>query len=106
MNKVFSKLLWGIVTGLFAVLTAASIILAFVANANEAAVNMAMGTETIQTVNDPNAEAKDFYTSSYNFTRNGETMYKEDAAAIEKAGKAVECLIAEGPDKAMNKFNG
>lgn len=85
MNKVFSKLLWGIVTGLFAVLTAASIILAFVANANEAAVNMAMGTETIQTVNDPNAEAKDFYTSSYNFTRNGETMYKEDAAAIEKA---------------------
>ena len=27
-------------------------------------------------------------------------------SAIEKAGKAVECLIAEGPDKAMNQFNG
>ena len=31
---------------------------------------------------------------------------KTITAAIEKAGKAVECLIAEGPDKAMNKFNG
>ena len=31
---------------------------------------------------------------------------KAITAAIEKAAKAVECLIAEGPDKAMNKFNG
>ena len=31
---------------------------------------------------------------------------KTITAAIEKAAKAVECLIAEGPDKAMNKFNG
>jgi len=31
---------------------------------------------------------------------------KTITSAIEKAGKAVECLIAEGPDKARNKFNG
>ena len=27
-------------------------------------------------------------------------------AAVEKAAKAVECLIAQGPDRAMNQFNG
>ena len=31
---------------------------------------------------------------------------KTITAAIEKAGKAVECLIAQGPDRAMNQFNG
>ena len=60
MSKLFSKLLWSIITGFLAVLTIASIILAYVANANEAAVNMALNTPTVQTINDPNAEAKDF----------------------------------------------
>ena len=31
---------------------------------------------------------------------------KAITAAIEKAAQAVECLIAHGPDKAMNQFNG
>ena len=31
---------------------------------------------------------------------------KTITAAVEKAAKAVECLIAQGPDKAMNQFNG
>ena len=31
---------------------------------------------------------------------------KTITAAVERAAKAVECLIAEGPDKAMNRFNG
>ena len=31
---------------------------------------------------------------------------KTITAAVEKAAKAVECLIAQGPDRAMNQFNG
>ena len=31
---------------------------------------------------------------------------KTITAAIDRAAKAVECLIKEGPDKAMNRFNG
>lgn len=85
MSKLFSKLLWSIITGFLAVLTIASIILAYVANANEAAVNMALNTPTVQTINDPNAEAKDFYTTDYSFERNGENLFKEDSAAIEEA---------------------
>ncbi len=85
MKKLFSKVMWGIFTGIFAVLMAASIVLAYVANANSAAVNMALNTSTIKTINDPDAEATDFYTTGYDFERNGENMYAEDAAAIEEA---------------------
>ncbi len=81
-NKLFSKLLWGIVTGLCAVLTAASVVLAVVANANSAALNMALGTSTMQTEKDPNAI---YYDTDYTFERNGENMFKEDSAAIEEA---------------------
>lgn len=31
---------------------------------------------------------------------------KTIAAAVEKAGRAVECCIHDGPDRAMNQFNG
>lgn len=85
MKRLFSKVMWGIIAGLFAVLTAASIVLTYVANANSAAVNMALNTSTIQTVNDPDVVATDFYTTDYKFERNGENMYAEDAAAIEEA---------------------
>lgn len=85
MKKLFSKMMWGIVTGLVAILTAASMILAYVANSNEAALNMALGTSNIKTINDPDAVATDFYTTSYAFERNAENLYAEDAAAIEQA---------------------
>lgn len=85
MKRLFSKVMWGIIAGLFAVLTAASIVLTYVANANSAAVNMALNASTIQTVSDPDVVATDFYTTDYKFERNGENMYAEDAAAIEEA---------------------
>ena len=83
MQKLFSKVMWSIITGIFAVLTTASIVLAYLANANSTAVNMALNTSTIVTINDPDAVATDFYTTDYEFERNGEHMYAEDAAAIE-----------------------
>lgn len=85
MQKLFSKVMWSIITGIFAVLTTASIVLAYLANANSTAVNMALNTSTIVTINDPDAVATDFYTTDYEFERNGENMYAEDAAAIEEA---------------------
>lgn len=83
---IFSKVLWGIITGLFAILTVAGIILAYVANNfASTAINMALNTSTFEIVYDEDGETKDFYTTDYDFVRNAENMYKEDAAAIENA---------------------
>lgn len=94
MKKLFSKTLWGILTGIFAVVFAAILILHFVAvNYASAAINMMFGTSNTKTVNDPDAEAQTFFESKYDFERNGENLYKEDTAVIEEAEAAGAVLL-------------
>lgn len=94
MRKLFSKTVWGILTGLFAVVLAAVLILTYVAmNYASAAINMMFGTSNFKTVNDPNAEAQIFHKTSYNFELNGENLYREDAAMIEEAETAGAVLL-------------
>ena len=85
MNKIFSKSAWAITTGLLSVLSISSIILSVIAYDSEAAINMALGTSSFETIYDENAEAIDFFKTSYEFERNGENLYKEDTKAIEEA---------------------
>ena len=85
MKKIFSKSAWAITTGLLSVLSISSIILSVIAYDSEAAINMALGTSSFETIYDENAEAIDFFKTSYEFERNGENLYKEDTKAIEEA---------------------
>lgn len=94
MKKLFSKTVWGILTGVFAVVFAAVMILTYVAtNYASAAVNMMFGTSNFKTINDPDAETQNFYETNYDFTVNGENLYKEDAAMIEEAEAAGAVLL-------------
>ena len=87
-------MLWGILTGIFAVVLAAVLILTYVAfNLASAAINMMFGTSTMITINDPDAEAQIFYETKYDFTINGENLYKEDTAMIEEAEAAGAVLL-------------
>lgn len=87
-------MLWGILTGIFAVVFAAVLILHFVAvNFASAAINMMFGTSNFKTVNDPDAEVQTFHETDYDFTRNGESLYKEDSAMIEEAEAAGAVLL-------------
>ena len=75
MNKLFSKTVWGILTGIFAVVFAAVLILTYVAkNFASAAINMMFGTSNMITVNDPDAEPQTFFETKYDFTVNGEKI--------------------------------
>lgn len=94
MKKLFSKTLWGILTGIFAVVCAAVLILTYVAfNLASAAINMMFGTSTMITVDDPDAEAQTFYETDYGFALNGENLYREDSAMIEEAEAAGAVLL-------------
>lgn len=94
MKKVFSCTLWGILTGISGVVFTASVILSYVAtNHASAAINMMFGTSNFKTVNDPNAQATDFYETDYAFDRNGDTLYKEDSKMIEEAEAAGAVLL-------------
>lgn len=85
MKKIFSKSAWAITTGLLSVLSISSVILTIIAFDSEAAINMALGTSSIETIVDENAEKIDFFKTSYDFERNGENLYKENTKAIEQA---------------------
>ena len=50
-------------------------------------INMMFGTSNFKTIKDDLTEAKDFYTTSYEFTRNGQSMYEEDTKAIGETEK-------------------
>ena len=77
--------LWGILTGVSAVLLTVSVVGSYMANKyGSAAINMMFGTSNFKTIKDDSAEAKDFYPTSYEFTRNGQSMYEEDTKAIEE----------------------
>ncbi len=94
MKKLFSKMLWSILTGLFGVVFTAVIILTYVATSfASSAINMMFGTSDSKTINDPNAEAETFYSTDYDFTVKGETLYKEDSAMIEEAEAAGAVLL-------------
>lgn len=94
MKKLFSKTLWGILTGIFAVVFAAVLILTYVAmNYASAAINMMFNTSNLITVNDPDAEAQTFYETKYQFERNNKNLYKEDSAMIEEAEAAGAVLL-------------
>lgn len=94
MKKLFSKTLWSILTGIFAIMFAAVIVLSYVAtNYASAAVNMMFGTSNFETVNDPDAKAQIFYQTKYDFEVNGENLYKEDSAMIEEAEAAGAVLL-------------
>ena len=93
-KPIFSKTLWGILTGVFGVIFAAFVILSCIAiNVASAAINMMFGTSNFETVNDPDAVVTDFYKTSYSFERNGENLYKEDTAMIEEAEAAGAVLL-------------
>lgn len=94
MKKLFSKTVWGILTGIFAVVFAAVLILTYVAkNFASAAINMMFGTSNMITVNDPDAEPQTFFETKYDFTVNGENLYKEDSRMIEEAEAAGAVLL-------------
>lgn len=86
--------LWGILTGVSAVLLTVSVVGSYMANKyGSAAINMMFGTSNFKTIKDDSAEAKDFYTTSYEFTRNGQSMYEEDTKAIEETEKEGAVLL-------------
>ena len=94
MNKKNHVALWAIFSGVFATLTVASVVGSYFANNyGSAAINMALNTPNFITVDDPNAEKKDFFTTSYEFKRNGESLYAEDTKAIENAEKEGAVLL-------------
>ena len=65
-KPIFSKTLWGILTGVFGVIFAAFVILSCIAiNVASAAINMMFGTSNFEMVNDPDAVVTDFYKTSY-----------------------------------------
>lgn len=88
-----STVLWGILSGIFAVVFAAMLILTYVASIFSSAINLAFGTSNKATVNDPDAEAETFYSTAYDFDINGENLYKEDTAMIEEAEAAGAVLL-------------
>lgn len=94
MKKLFSNKLWGILTGVFALLLAVVLVGTYICN-NMAfsAINMMFGTSTQERVDDPDSPAVDFYKTSYDFERNGESLYREDAAMIEEAEGAGAVLL-------------
>lgn len=88
------KILFSVLTIVFAILFLVSTILSYVAiNLASAAINMMFQTSNFATVNDANAEVKDFYKTSYTFALNGENLYKEDTAMIEEAEAAGAVLL-------------
>lgn len=94
MKILFSKMLWSILTGVFAVLLVAAIIGTYVCNNfGSAAINMMFGTSNFKTVNDDDAEPYKGFKTSYEFELNGENLYKEDAAMIEEAEAAGAVLL-------------
>lgn len=95
-NKI---VLWSILTGVSAVLLTVSIIGAYCANTfGSAAINMMFGTSNFMTVKDDSAESKEYYSSDYDFARNGENMYKEDCATIEETEKEGAVLLWNNND--------
>ena len=90
MNKVFSKLLWGILTGVFAFLLIAVIVGTYIAMTfGSAAINMLFNTSNVERVDDPDAEPSVFFTSDYDEV-NAETLLEEDRKIIEEVeGEAV-----------------
>ncbi len=84
MNKVFSKLLWGILTGVFAFLLIAVIVGTYIAMTfGSAAINMFFNTSNVERVDDPDAEPSVFFTSDYDEV-NAETLLEEDRKIIEE----------------------
>ena len=65
-KKIFNKLLWSILAGVFALLFVGVMIGTWAAlNVGYAAINMAFGTSNIRTEIDPDAELSFFYKSDY-----------------------------------------
>lgn len=94
MKKLFSKTVWGILTGIFTIVFAAVLVLTYVAkNYASAAINMMFGTSNMVTVNDPEAKAETFYETDYDFAVNGENLYEEDSKMIEEAEAAGSVLL-------------
>ncbi len=99
MQKLFSKVLWGVLTGVFAVLFAALLIGTYVIqNFAYAATNMMFGTSTLQKVDDPDAKPTEFFKTSYNFEVNGKNLYEEDRKIIEEAEAAGAVLLWNKPN--------
>ncbi|MCD8285610.1 MAG: glycoside hydrolase family 3 C-terminal domain-containing protein [Clostridia bacterium] len=93
MNRLFSNTLWIILTVFFVILTAACIILTTAAYSSTNAINMIFNTSNYEKVDDPDAEATDFYMTGYDFERTGETMFEEDARAAEDAEREGAVLL-------------
>lgn len=122
-KKLFSKLLWGILAGVFAVFfTAAAIGSWYAFTFGSAAINMAFGESDFITVNDPDAKPIYPFKSDYatqpakytvtdkdgnsttvetdeNIWSDGETLWQEDKVAIKDA-------VAEGATLLWNKKVG
>lgn len=86
--------LWSILTGVSTIMLTVSVVGSYCANTfGSAAINMMFGTSNFKTVTDDNSEAKDYFTTSYEFTRDGKSMYQEDTKAIENAEKEGAVLL-------------
>lgn len=94
LGKLFSYVLWGVMSGVFCVLfVAMTIASTLVPQLAGAALNLAFGTSFTKTVNDPNAEPTTFFKTDYDFKVNGDNLYKEDSAMIEEAEAAGAVLL-------------
>lgn len=85
MSQSKHKLLWGILTSIFALLFVAMTVgTAIAMNFGSAAINKIFGTSNYKTVNDPDAEPTTFFSSDYG-EMNGEELFDEDKSMIEEA---------------------
>lgn len=91
MKRLFSRVLWTVLTAIFCILMVALIIGTSIAFKNENAINMTFGVGTKKAVN---ASDDVYFSSDYDKSKqSGEERYKEDAAMIEEAAGAGTVLL-------------
>lgn len=101
--KVFSKKLWSILTGVFAVLLIGAIVGSYIAvNFASAAINMAFGTSNIEVVDDPDAKNQYYFTSDYADWTDGKKPAYGDTL-LEKDKEIIEEVEGEGATLLWNK---
>lgn len=95
MKKLFSRVLWSILTAFLCILLVVLIVVSDIAFKNENAINMTLASGTTEVVN-PSDDV--YYSSSYDKSKqSGEERYKEDAAMIEEAAGAGSVLLWNKP---------
>ena len=103
--KIFSKLFWSIFSGVCLILMIGVLVVSdYAINNGSAAINMALNTKNTITINDPDAEPMDFFTSDYDWMTE-ENKYDRDTAVklFEEDKSAIEAAEIEGAVLLWNK---